>query len=390
MKNRIIAFSFVFMIFLAGAATALKSAGGVLSTVKEDGLDSKTPERIEDVIQRKMYKKYWWIDLHGLTQRALGRTVVDGAGSSVYKLSSGSLTGMGPHKGDKELDKYAKNIKKVRDSISPDVDLIYVQLPFKVGGGDELPVGVSSSANESADGLLERLDEKGIETLDIRKEIIDAGLDWPSLFYVTDHHWRPQTACWTADRISRYLADNHGYKYDASLCAEENMKTETFENLFLGSLGRRTGTLYAGIDDFELVTPAYDTSFDFVSYASKGTIHREGDFREALIDDSNLKKDYYNINYYAAYTGDSTKMTITENRDPLNDKKILLVRDSYSCALQPFLSLSQKQITTIDLRYYTDDTVIDHINKSDYDTVLIAYTPSAFDKQRFTFHKIVE
>ena len=83
-------------------------------------------------------------------------------------------------------------------------------------------------------------------------------------------------------------------------------------------------------------------------------------------------------------------MTITENRDPLNDKKILLVRDSYSCALQPFLSLSQKQITTIDLRYYTDDTVIDHINKSDYDTVLIAYTPSAFDKQRFTFHKIVE
>jgi len=390
MKNRIISAAFILIIFVFGAATALKSVRGVVSDVREYGLDSDTPGRIESEIQDKIYKKYYWIDIHGLTQRALGRTVVDGSGSNVYKLKSGSITGLGKYISDEELADYADNVRLVRDSIPEDVDLIYVQLPYKIGSDEELPPGVSSPAASTEDGLVEQLRERDIETVDIRSLIREEGLDWPSLFYVTDHHWRPQTACWTADRISRYLADNHGYRYDASLYDEKNMKTETFKNLFLGSVGRRTGVFYAGIDDFELVTPAYETSFDFTSYPGDTVIHREGDFREALIDDGNLKKDYYHINNYAAYTGDSTKTTTTINHDPLNDKKILLVRDSYSCALQPFLSLSQKEITTIDLRYFKEDTVIDYINSHDFDTVIIAYSSTAFDTERFAFDEIVE
>ena len=390
MKNRLTAILFILLIFVVGAATSLKSAGKILANVKNDGLSMQTTKTIESVIQDKMYKKYYWIDIHGLTQRVLGRTVVNESSSNVYKLKSGSITGLGPSKSDEDLDRYADNIARVRDSISPETDLIYIQLPFKIGSDEELPPGLRSYTNGTCDRLLSRLQDRGIECIDIREYIREDGLNWPDLFYVTDHHWRPQTACWAASRITEYLAQNHGYNYDASLFDESNMKTEVFPDLFLGSVGRRTGTLYAGIDDFELVTPDYETSFDFVSYPGDTVIHRNGDFREALIDDSNLKKDYYNINNYAAYTGDSTKTTTTINYDPINDKKILLVRDSYSCALQPFLSLEQKQITTIDLRYFKDETVIDHINSNDYDTVLIAYTPSAFDKERFTFHKILD
>lgn len=390
MKNRIVSAVFIILIFFFGAATFRDSVPGVIEGIRVKGLGSKTPKRIEEVIQEKIYSKYFWIDIHGLTQRLLGRTVVDGPGAPVYKLRSGSLTGAGPRKKDKDLDRYADSIRLVRDSIPQDTDLIYIQLPFKVGSNDEMPPGVTSGANDSADRLLERLENRDIETLDIRQCIKDEGLDWPSLFYVTDHHWRPQTALWTAGTISEYLAENHGYNNDRELFDEKNMQTEVFPKLFLGSLGRRTGTLYAGIDDFELVTPAYPTSFDFTSYPGDTVIHREGDFREALIDDGNLKKDYYNINNYASYTGDSTKTTTTINHDPINHKKILLIRDSYSCALQPFMSLAQEQITTIDLRYFRDETVIDHINSNDYDTVIIAYTPSAFDKTRFTFDMIPE
>ncbi len=388
MKNRIIAFIFTGLIFITGGATALKSYDAVIDIVRNGELSSKTPKKIEGVLQEEMYKKYWWIDIHGLTQRILDRSVVDEDGSDVFRLTDGSLTGGCSYKSDEKIEKYIKNVKKVRDRISPDTGLVYVQLPFKVDSNDQMPPGIKSYANENCDRLLAGLEEEGVETLDIRKCIHDADLDWPSLFYTTDHHWRPQTACMAADWIAQYLAEEHDYEYDSSLYDPDNMKTEVYEDLFLGSLGRRTGSLYAGIDDFELVTPAYETSFDFTSYPGDTVIHREGDFREALIDDGNLKKDYYNINNYAAYTGDSTKSTTTINHDPINHKKILLVRDSYSCAMQPFLSLSQEQVTTLDLRYFTDETVIDHINNNDYDMVIIAYTPSAFDSTRFSFHKI--
>ena len=390
MKNKITALLFIALIFVCGAGTVYKSYGEILDMVKNGDLDSKTPKKIESVIQDQMYKKIWWIDIHGLTQRILDRSVVDEPGSDVYRLSDGSLSGGCGWKKDEKLEKFAANINKVRERISPEVDLLYVQLPFKVDTNDQMPPGVKSYANENCDRLLAAIEGYGIETLDIRKCIHEEGLNWPDLFYKTDHHWRPQTAMWAAGKISEYLAEEHGYAYDASLYDPDNMDTEVFPDLFLGSLGRRTGSLYAGTDDFELVTPSYETHFDFRSYPGDIEIHREGSFREALIDDGNLKKDYYNINNYAAYTGDSTKTSTTINFDPINHKKILLVRDSYSCALQPFLSLSQEQVTTIDLRYYRDESVIDHINNNDYDLVIIAYTPSAFDKERFTFHKIPE
>lgn len=391
MKNRLISAIFIIMIFVWGGATAFRASSDVLGLARSGELDSGTPGEVESILQENMFSRILWIDIHGLTQRLLGRSVVEEPGSDVYRLSDGSITGGCARKSGMKLRGYASAVRKVRDRIPADTELLYVQLPFKVGSNSQLPPGIRSYANSNCSRLLKALKKEGIETLDVRSCILEEGLDWETLFYKTDHHWRPQTALWTAGRICEYLEEEHGYSFEPSLYSMDNMKVETFPDLFLGSLGRRTGSLYAGTDDFELVTPAYPTDFDFISYPGDEVIHREGDFREALIDDGNLRKDWYNINNYAAYTGDSTKTTTTINRgEPLNDRKILLVRDSYSCALQPFLSLSQKQITTIDLRYFRDESVIDHINANAYDLVIIAYTPSAFDSTRFTFDKIKE
>lgn len=395
MKRKLLPLTFLIIIFLFGAATVYKSAGGVLELLRSEEISTKTSSEIEAVLQDKMYRRNNWIDVHGLTQRVLGRTVVeDSSVNTVYKMDSGSITLVETKKSKEKLGKFAKRMNKLKNNING-TDLIYVQLPYKAGGSEGLPVGVKSYADRNADKLIDGLEEYDIDVLDTRdylkKKAPEVGIEWTDMFYVTDHHWRPQTACMAADKISSYLAETRGYNYDASLFAPESMDTETFYELFLGSVGRRTGSLYAGIDDFELVTPSYETSFDFTSYPEGDVIHREGSFREALIDDANLQKDYYNINNYASYTGDSTKLTRTINTgDPINDKKILLIRDSYSCALQPFLSLGLKDITTIDLRYFKDEAVIDHINKNDYDLVIVAYTPMSLDFLRFTFDKIPE
>ena len=56
-------------------------------------------------------------------------------------------------------------------------------------------------------------------------------------------------------------------------------------------------------------------------------------------------------------------------------KRILLLRDSYACALTPFLALSCSELTTIDLRYFEGD-LLDTIAGLEPDIALTLYTAS--------------
>ena len=84
------------------------------------------------------------------------------------------------------------------------------------------------------------------------------------------------------------------------------------------------------------------------------------------------------------FRGDYKKNIITNNMAP-NDKRILLIRDSFSCTLAPFLALDAKEITTIDLRHFTECSIEDYIKNGNFDLVIVAYNPSAFTEQQFDF-----
>ena len=87
-----------------------------------------------------------------------------------------------------------------------------------------------------------------------REEIEKEGSDIPELFFNTDHHWKPSTALWAAGVISGKLSETvEGYSYDESIYDPDNYKTKTYKDWFLGSLGRRVGTLYGGVDDFDVI-----------------------------------------------------------------------------------------------------------------------------------------
>ena len=103
--------------------------------------------------------------------------------------------------------------------------------------------------------------------------------------------------------------------------------------------------------------------------------HRTGTFRDVMFKDSNLEKDYYNINNYAAYTGGDYPLCIQKNDSAVNDKKILVLKDSFTVAFQPYLSFLFKEVHVIDLRHY-DGSVEEYIDEVDPDLVMVFYTSS--------------
>ena len=159
------------------------------------------------------------------------------------------------------------------------------------------------------------------------------------------------------------------------------------EDFFLGSQGKRVGTLYAGVDDFTIYTPKFATDLTYAN--ADGSFTRTGPFERSVCFPERVEaRDWFGGNPYTYYSGgDYGLATMTNHKNP-EGPRVVLIRESFSCALAPFLALSCSELTTIDLRHFSGD-LMDTISALEPDLVLTLYTASttsldnmfAFDKE---------
>lgn len=77
--------------------------------------------------------------------------------------------------------------------------------------------------------------------------------------------------------------------------------------------------------------------------------------------------------------------TIVNHSNP-DGPRVLLLRDSFACALTPFLALSCSELITVDLRYYEGD-VTELIRAEEPELVLTLYTAGTAGLENlFTYH----
>jgi len=369
------------IILVFGGGTALKVKGPVLDIIKSEAV-TEMPHAIEESLTENFKSRNNWINVNGLFQRLIGVTVIRDAGDiDVFKMSNGQLTYEYP---DCDMTYAAEEVTGLSEFCKErGMEFMYVQLPCKAYSDELMPPGTHTYGYADSDELIGAIKEKGVSVLDLREEIDREGFDIPSLFFNTDHHWKPSTALWAASVIAGRLADTvDGYDYDAAIYDRDNYKTRIYDDWFLGSLGRRVGRFFGGVDDFEVVTPRFDTDFHLYteSQTSDGKKkNRDGSFKKALLWLRYLKsKNYFSNLTYFTYMGTEYRLATVTNRLADNDKKILMLRDSFSCTLLPYLSLSAGEITAIDLRYHDKLKIKEYIEDNDFDAVIIAYNPSMF------------
>ncbi|MFQ8761698.1 MAG: hypothetical protein ACLSAF_21810 [Intestinimonas sp.] len=132
------------------------------------------------------------------------------------------------------------------------------------------------------------------------------------------------------------------------------------------------GSLYAGVDDIELWVPTFHTNFTYSIPIYD--MERTGPFEESLLFPERVEeRDYFGGNPYTLYAGGDYPMGRIYNEVHPEGKRILLLRDSYACALTPFLALSCGELITIDLRYFHDD-LLSYVDWLEPDVVLVMYT----------------
>ena len=82
---------------------------------------------------------------------------------------------------------------------------------------------------------------------------------------------------------------------------------------------------------------------------------------------------------YSSFMGGNNPLYIIRNPNAATDKKLLVVRDSYTDSLAPFLSQTYSEIHLIDLRYYRISVAM-YAQMAKVDEIFICYSVENFVK----------
>lgn len=186
---------------------------------------------------------------------------------------------------------------------------------------DKLPEGAYSW---DQNGLLAESQVDFLSALAARRE--------EPIYYRTDHHWTTLGAFYGANALLESLGKEP--------LKEEDFTPETVSQNFNGTLYSQSGIHWLTPDTIEFWVP--EEGLHVTSW-------RSGEAAPAALYDRTFleKKDQY-----SAFLGGNQPLCVIQNEAVTDGSKLLLVRDSYSDALAPFLTRRFSEVHLLDLRYY--------------------------------------
>ena len=215
---------------------------------------------------------------------------------------------------------------------------------------DKLPEG-APAFDQSA--YLEQAKELGAIWVDIAGKLSEHSDE--QIFYRTDHHWTS---------LGAY------YGYSALLEATGLEVPALGEGKTVSS--DFYGTLYStsGIHWLEPDTIEYYVFGDEITVENGLT----GEIGGLYVESKLAEKDKY-----SSFMGGNNPLYIIRNPNAATDKKLLVVRDSYTDSLAPFLSQTYSEIHLVDLRYYRV-SVADYAEMVEADEIFLCYSVENFVK----------
>lgn len=316
------------------------------------------------------------IDLYSLWYRITDTREVVKEDATVLRLDNDFLA-FQPKVADadtlQEMVEACTRLKAVTDGAGS--SLLYVAAPNKVS----LSEGGDNPVADNIRDFAELLEKRDIPVLNLMEAMAQQGITMEEAYFRTDHHWLPETGLWAAGEIAEVLS------LEGGALEPENYTTQTYPDWFLGSEGKKVGRFFTplGLDDFSVITPDFATELTVTDYT--GT--RTGAFADTVLVEKNLHtQDPYLANPYVVYTGGDYPLQTIQNHGMEEGETVLVIRDSYACAVTPFLSLAAGAVHTVDVRYWTGtqeaDTILDYVEALQPDHVVVLYagiSPHMFD-----------
>ena len=294
-----------------------------------------------------------WIGLKSATERVLGKQENNG----VYFCDEDTLITRFDQPDSQKVADNLTNVNKFVENV--DIPVAFSLIPTQAAiWADRLPEG---APNASQSDVLAQAQAAvpGALWADLYAPLwAHKGED---IFYRTDHHWTSLGAYYGYVGLAQAL----GYE-PVSL----DSYTETVRSTqFYGTVFSSSGVRWVSPDTISTYVP--DTGITVVShtYDNKGNPVEEP--RSLYVESFLDVKDKYSM-----FLGGNQSLGVVTT--PNTDKpKLLIIRDSYTDSLVPFLTPHFSEIHLIDLRYYKL-SIQDYIEQNDIDQALVLYSVPNF------------
>lgn len=391
-KKAVTAVLFLFVLFAGFLLNFSNTYGEIKETVRQEKDMSALIASIDTIVNENAFAKYSCIELYGYIQDVLYKNEENDF--EVVKDKNGFLHYMYFENKAKDTSNLVDSLKTFQNELlNQNTNFMYVMPPDKyIEGYTEISTGLPYHyANETADDFLARLQKEGISYLDYRQKLGESGIPYEKLFYQTDHHWTIETAFWAYTSLLDYLENEYDqtFKHKEYYTDLNNYNCITYPNSFIGSMGRKTGTLYSGVDDFTLIYPKFVTDFSYDIETGDVQLSMEGRFDEALLvmEPFIYKGNKYDVqaDKYSSYLYGNQGIAHIKNNLNTEGPKVLIVKDSFMVPVAAFLSTVCSDVYLVDPRYY-EGNIIDFTNDiEELDYVMVAFSPQDLTEEFFRF-----
>ena len=317
---------------------------------------------VEDYFADQFPLRDDWTGLKARCEQLLGKREFNG----VY-LCGDTLIARVEEPDEDQVEKNLSYVNKLAELTGGQVLLGLIPSAAEVWK-DKLPQGAPGF--DQAAFIRRAAEKTGLPTVNLLGALSEHA-DEP-IYYRTDHHWTTQGAFYGANALLEALG------------------REPLEERYF-----RPKTVY---QDGKLRTEAVSTDFNGTLYSTSGIHWLEPDAIEYWVPDGYLNVttwksgkpepgQLYDRSYlegkdkYSSFLGGNQPLCVIENPDIQDGSKILLIRDSYSDSLAPFLAQAFAQVHLIDLRYY-HASVAEYMAEHSIKTAVVLYSVANFISDR--------
>lgn len=183
-----------------------------------------------------------------------------------------------------------------------------------------------------------------------------------AIYYRTDHHWTSLGAFYGANAIFQAM--------ELPPLSLEDYQKSTVSETFCGTSWSSAGASWISPDCID-------------SYVPSEGISVVSNFTGSPVEGSLYVPDYLTQkNQYAYFLGGNQPLCVVTSQT--DGEKLLLIRDSYSDSLAPFLTERFSEIHLFDPRYNLT-SIRGYIEENDIDKVLVLYSFSNFSSEKNLF-----
>ena len=398
-KKRIFAAVFLLGVFSFSAVNIYNNRFTLLKQVeKYEKEPQKIPEKLEKVMEDDIYGKTEFVETYGFTQKALGKDEFNDF--EYVKDKKGFLHYSAFYRDEqKNIFECALRVKKLQNYVEKyGTKVLFVMAPAKYNRQyTEFAMGTPvNDPSEDTYEMLVYLNRLGVPCINLAENIPNSEIPYVQAFFKTDHHWTVPVAFDATKIIVNDLNDRYGANLDPTgyYLSDGAYTKKEYKNQMLGSMGRDTGIIYSGREDFTAYLPNFSGHYKR-TYVMDGEETLEGTYTDALLDPTVLEPtlNLYEDSPYSLYIKQVTNLEHIENLDNTDGPSVLMVRDSFFGPVISFMAPMCSKIDAIWSMEKMDDINVGEYIKGQYekgekyDYLIVEYYPHNLEEDAFKFFR---